>query len=426
LSPPLSKPENRVRIATGIAAASTSVAVFTLWMIDRAWVGATTTAITFVLFVAVGELMEIPLERRDPFSLAIAPAIAFAMLRSCVESGGSWTCAPAPHIGEVLFVFLVGTSAANLLRAIRRQDLRLGRIASGALVILAGAGVYRGVLVIAPGALMFGPSQLSAIGLIAALIVVSIIELGIESAVDVASSTRSFTRALRDQGRATGPLLLSTVSVGALLSLAYPALQAWTFPLFLAPLAATQFSFRQVATIRRNYVQTIRALSKVPEMAGYTVRGHSLRVARLAMDIGKELGASDPELHEIEYAALLHDIGRISLPDPEDTQRATAGLELALVGAEIIENAGHFPRVAQMVSRQHEPYRRRGEDATATLPQGAKIIKVASAYDDLSEPSGPGRTPWDALEKMHLGMAYDYDPKVIQALTRVLERRGYV
>ena len=97
-------------------------------------------------------------------------------------------------------------------------------------------------------------------------------------------------------------------------------------------------------------------------------------------------------------------------------------MELALVGAAIIEETGHLPRVAGMVRDQNEPYRRRGEDTNAGLTVGAKVIKVASAFDDLTVPPGPGRTPREAVERLYLGMAFDYDPKVIQALTRVLER----
>ena len=423
-APPRSSAGSKLRAATGLVAAAAAAGALASWLTTGTYRIETATAVTFVLFVALGELLEIPLERRDPFTLALAPALAFGFLRSCEVTSRSWHCGPAPHVGEVLFVFLLGAMAGTLVRAVRRRDLRLQRLTRGTLVLLTGVGVYHAILSIAPRTMVFGPSQLSALGLLAALAVTLAVELGLESAADVLDDGRPALRALRDEGRAMGPLLLSTVSVAALLALAYPAFDRWTLPLFLAPLAATQFSFRQVATIRRNYVQTIRALSKVPEMAGYTVRGHSSRVARLSVDIGKELGAGDSELEEIEYGALLHDIGRISLPDPDDTMRGIAALELALVGAEIIENTGHFPRVAKMVGRQHEAYRRRGEETNDTLPLGAKIVKVASAYDDLIEPDGPGRTPWDALEKLHLGMAYDYDPRVIQALTRVLERRG--
>jgi len=384
--------------------------------------------VTFVLFVFVADLLEIPVERRMPVSLALAPAIAFGLLRVCPQEALASACrAPvSPQVGEVLFVFALGTISATAFRAIRGNDLRLPRLVKGAMVIMGLSAVYQAALSLAPTTLTFGPPKMSPFGLIAVLLVVIALDVGIESALDVVDESRPIARALRDQARATVPLLLSMVSVGALLAVAYPAFGVWTFPLFLAPLAATQFSFKQVVTIRKNYLQTIRALSRVPEMAGYTVQGHSLRVAELSIEIGSELGAGDTVLQEIEYAALLHDIGRISLPDPGDAARTTSALELALVGAEIVENTGHFPQVARMVRHQHEQYRRRGEDANSDLPLGAKVIKVASAYDDLTEPGGPGRTAWDALEKMHLGMAYEYDPQVIQALTRVLEKRALV
>ncbi|MGZ4105475.1 MAG: HD-GYP domain-containing protein, partial [Actinomycetota bacterium] len=224
--------------------------------------------------------------------------------------------------------------------------------------------------------------------------------------------------------RSTGALHLSIMSVGALLAIAYPPLKEWAFPLFLAPLAATQFAFRQFASIRKTYLQTIAALSRVPEMAGYTQPGHSKRVAELSVEIARELGVNEQAITEIEYAALLHDIGRVSIPDPADAANASH-LELALTGSGIVRETGHFPRVADMIEKQYEPYRRRGEDANPDLLLGAKIIKVASGYDDLARPgSAVALSTWDVLERLHLGMAYEYDPQVIQALTRVLEKRG--
>jgi len=313
-----------------------------------------------------------------------------------------------------------------LARLMRGRDLRLPMLATRLLVVVAAAGVYRGVAGLAPERWTFSSSHMSVVGLAAVLVTVVALDTALHAFLGAEGQHLPPMQSLRDQFRATGPLLISTVSVGVLLALAYPALHAWTLPLFLAPLAATQYSFKQVASMRTNYLQTVRALSKVPEMAGYTVRGHSSRVAKLSVEIAIEVGIGDPELHEIEYAALLHDIGRISLPDPEEAAMSTSALELALVGGEIVEKTGHFPRVAEMVRHQNEPYRRRGEDTNRELTDGAKIIRVASAYDDLTEPGGPGRTAWDALERLHLGMAYDYDPKVIQSLTRVLEKRGLI
>lgn len=382
---------------------------------QRPHIDASGTLAAFILFVVLADLLEVPLDRGRVFSLGLAPALAYALLP-----------ADTPTIGQVIFVFLVGSCLAIGMRWVVHKRFNPSLVAARLLVIVAAAAAYRGVAGRWDG-LVFGDRDAGAIlsipGLVIVLALVCSLEIALQSVLD-SEDLGGLRPLVREKVREIGPLLLSSVSVAALLALAYPFLRAWTVPIFLAPLAATQFSFRRVAQIRRNSLQTVRALAKVPEMAGYTVHGHSGRVATLSIQIATELGVVAPDLHDIEYAALLHDIGRISLPDPEELSGSTGRLELALVGSEIIEKTGHFSNVAKMIAAQNEPYRRRGEDTNRSLPTGAKIIKVASAYDDLTEPGGPGRTPWDALERLHLDMAYEYDPQVIQALTRVLEKRG--
>lgn len=387
--------------------------------------------LSFAIFVALGGLLEIPVARGAVFSLSLAPALGFALLRQCAEPLSEGPCAAgwvSHGPGEVAIVFLLGTLAAAGVRIVRKEQLQIPTTAARALVVVAAAAVYQAVVAIAPDLLFFGHDRMrmSAPGLGALLVVVLGLEVPSQAILASPAARIPFVPILRGLAKATGPLLLSSVSIAALLALAYPPLGWWALPLFLAPLAATHFSFRQFASIRRTYLQTVRALSKVPEMAGYTEPGHSTRVAELAVAIAQELAIGDPDLGEIEYAALLHDIGRVSLPDPADASESTSRLELALVGAQIVEQTGYFPRVARMVREQHEQYRRRGEDTNRELTIGAKIIKVASAYDDLTRPPGPGHTPWDALERLHLGMAYEYDPNVIQGLTRVLEKNGLI
>jgi putative nucleotidyltransferase with HDIG domain len=388
----------------------------------------TSGMLAFALFIALADLIQIPLDRAGGFSLGLAPALGFALLRTCADAVGDGSCESlvTPHLGAVLAVFLAGSAGAMLVRLMRRERPSLAQAAARLLVIAAAGAAYRGVLEILPSRFTFGPAAMSSMGLAVVVVVVFALDTAFQSILRVAEEQLPWRQVARDHMRATGALIISTLSVGVLLALAYPTLRAWTLPLLIGPLAATQYSFKQMATIRTNYLETVRALSKVPEMAGYTVAGHSGRVAELAVEIAKELGIGDPELHEIEYAALLHDIGRVSLPDPEEASKTVSSLELALVGAEIVAKTGHMPNVATMVRQQNEPYRRRGEDANRQLMTGAKIVKVASAFDDLTEPGGPSRTPWDALEKLHLGMAYDYDPQVIQALSRVLEKRNLV
>jgi putative nucleotidyltransferase with HDIG domain len=326
------------------------------------------------------------------------------------------------------------------MRMSMRKPLQLVDSATHMIALAGGAAVYQAFALI-HGAPLFdtcakklsggctGPdpkkfTDLSVFGLLAMLAVVLLIEATLNSFRAVERNRIPLAPVFAGAIRSTAALHLSILSVGALLAIAFPPLREWSFPLFLAPLAATQFAFRQFASIRKTYLQTIRALSKVPEMAGYTEPGHSTRVASLAVEIARDLGVNEQEIDEIEYAALLHDIGRVSIPDPSES-RETDKLELALTGGGIIRETGHFPRVADMIERQNEPYRRRGEEANPNLSLGAKIIKVCSAYDDLVHPGGAvGLSTWDVIERLHLGMAQEYDPQVIQSLTRVLEKRG--
>jgi response regulator RpfG family c-di-GMP phosphodiesterase len=165
--------------------------------------------------------------------------------------------------------------------------------------------------------------------------------------------------------------------------------------------------------------------------------GHSERVAKLAVAIGRELGIHEPQLLELEYAALMHDIGQLSLHDPipggatvlvsrQDQQR------IAALGADVIQQAQVLGSVAEIVRRQNEPYR--AVDATTNghggrgkpsgPPLSSRIIKAANAFDDLVGSSlDPGRAA-AAVQRLRLEVASEYDPSVVEALNRVVNRRS--
>jgi response regulator RpfG family c-di-GMP phosphodiesterase len=135
----------------------------------------------------------------------------------------------------------------------------------------------------------------------------------------------------------------------------------------------------------------------------------------------------EKDLLDLEYAALMHDIGQLSLTDPipggatvmaaPDEQRRIAEL-----GAEVIRQTGVLGTVATIVERQVEPYRRPGSRDDHDVPLGSRIIRAANAYDDLVGGSLESTPRLSALERLRLGMTYDYDPRVVDALGRVLER----
>jgi response regulator RpfG family c-di-GMP phosphodiesterase len=193
----------------------------------------------------------------------------------------------------------------------------------------------------------------------------------------------------------------------------------WALPVLILPLLTTQFSFRRYAQIRSTYRQTIRALSKITEVGGYVEDGHSIRVAALSVSTGREVGLTESDLLELEYAALMHDIGQLSLVDPVprgatepldgDRQRAIAAL-----GGEVVRRTGAPAQVALIVERQAHPYREQ--------PLAGRIVRAVNAYEDLTgEQEGPAHR-LAAVERLRLATAREYDPRVVAALTRVLAR----
>lgn len=220
------------------------------------------------------------------------------------------------------------------------------------------------------------------------------------------------------------PAVLSLFATGSLFAFAYPVLGLWAIPIALIPYAFSHMAFVRYSGTRVTYGQTIRALSRIPEVAGLAPEGHSTRSAHLAVAIGQEVGLSPADVTELEYAALMHDIGRITLNEPAILKAGYTDQDIARWGSQIIAEAPYLHRVSEIVRQQHSPYRRPGEQSDESLPLPAKIIKVASAYDQAV--SETGLPPIEAIEVLHRGAAYDFDPRVVKSLRRVMQRNGVI
>src|SRR6266700_660174 len=249
-----------------------------------------------------------------------------------------------------------------------------------------------------------------------------------------------FRVALVDEMRVQLPLGAAVGASALLIAFAAEVMGLAALAVFTAPLLVTQVAFRRYAGIRATYLQTVRALAKVTEIGGYVEAGHSERVSRLAVAIGRELGIHEPQLLELEYAALMRDIGQLSLHDPipggatvlvsrQDQQR------IAELGADVIQQAQVLGSVAEIVRRQNEPYRDTGHAANGRAglaepyqgsrpPLSSRIIKAANAFDDLVGSSlDPGRAA-AAVQRLRLDTASEYDPATVEALSRVVNRRS--
>jgi hypothetical protein len=232
-----------------------------------------------------------------------------------------------------------------------------------------------------------------------------------------------FTVAMLDEIRLQWPLGLA---VGA--SVIITVFSTWSMGLlvlavFAGPLLVTQVAFRRYAGIRATYLQTVRSLARVTEVAGYVEAGHSRRVSRLAVSVGRGLGLTEPDLLALEYAALMHDIGQLSLRDPIPggaTVLVSAADQdrIAELGADVIREAGVLDDVADLVRCQSWPAR--GHQPVP--PLGSMIIRAANAFDDVVGASTDRNRSAAALDRMRLDPD-EYDEDVVAALAEVAGRR---
>ncbi len=235
--------------------------------------------------------------------------------------------------------------------------------------------------------------------------------------------------AIADEIKAVGPIGMGVVSAAVSTALATRVVGPAATAIFVLPLVLLMIAVRRQAQVVDGQRQTVWALSKLTDQGGFTDPGHAARVARLAVPIGRHVGLSEPALRDLEYAALLHDLGQLSLqrPIPGGATTHTSAVDqrrVAAAGSALLARTAELSKVSTAVAHQATPYWRL--EQLGDIPIASRILRVANAYDDLVGVSLDSVTRMRALQRLRLGMGYDYDPHVLRELCRVLVRDGQI
>jgi diguanylate cyclase (GGDEF)-like protein/putative nucleotidyltransferase with HDIG domain len=186
----------------------------------------------------------------------------------------------------------------------------------------------------------------------------------------------------------------------------------------------------------RLYRETLAALSNALEAKDGETSDHTQEVAELAIEVATVLGLPADELRHVELGALLHDIGKIRIPEsillkdgPLTDEQWEIMRSHTTVGERILEPIDSLKEVLPIVRSSHERWDGAGyPDGLAgnDIPLGARIVAVCDAYRAMVEarPYRPARTRSEAIEELRASASTHFDPECVSALLAVLRRRS--
>lgn len=198
-------------------------------------------------------------------------------------------------------------------------------------------------------------------------------------------------------------------------------------PLFALPLIIAQQTYRWYMGYREAYADTIKALVGLIEAKDPYTRGHSERVAGYAVELGRRLGLGARVVERLEYAALLHDFGKVGVPASLLTKPGPlTAEEFDIVrthpksGADLVAEIPYLKDLSETIASHHERYDGAGYGeglSGDSIPLAARLLAVADAYDAMTSdrPYRPGLNEDAALEEIRLGAGNQFDPKVAEA-----------
>ena len=193
-------------------------------------------------------------------------------------------------------------------------------------------------------------------------------------------------------------------------------------------------STRRFQDLRELLVGLTRALTSALDAKDAYTFGHSERVARIAVELGQEMRLTEDELSDIYLAGLLHDIGKIGVPDailaksgPLTEDEFNVIKQHVVIGHRILADLKPLNNLLPGVLYHHERYDGKGYPeglAGTEIPSLARILAVADAYDAMSTKRAyrTARPVKEIEDTLQQGAGTQWDAAVVEAFFRCRER----
>ena len=183
-------------------------------------------------------------------------------------------------------------------------------------------------------------------------------------------------------------------------------------------------------------LDTVTSLAFAIDAKDHYTQGHSQKVSAYAALIAEAMDMTDPEIEEIRLGAILHDIGKVGIPEhilnksgPLNPDEWETMKSHVVFGAKILEPLTPLARIREMVHHHHEyfdgsgyPHSLRGEQ----IPLGARIIAVADAYDTITSDRTykKGRSSTEALAELERCANAQFDARIVEIFVTVMQKQA--
>lgn len=194
--------------------------------------------------------------------------------------------------------------------------------------------------------------------------------------------------------------------------------------------------FKMEHRVNRTLLESIYAFAKTIEAKDYYTAEHAENTVSIAIGIGKALKLSEIEIGNLEHAAILHDLGKVGIPDNilhKKSKLTKKEYDIIKkhpqIGAEIIRSVHFLNEVVPSILHHHERYDGLGYSSGLKgkeIPLGARIIAVADVYQALisDRPYRKAYSKKDALKIIQESASTHLDPEVVKAFLLMIEKEG--
>jgi putative nucleotidyltransferase with HDIG domain len=255
------------------------------------------------------------------------------------------------------------------------------------------------------------------------------------SAVISLHERKSLWRIWQSNFRWTVLHMLVAALLGVAIAAIYHSMGLWGTFLFVAPLLLASYAFRLFTETKRDIIDFVGVLAGVIDEVDPYTRQHSERVARTAVQIARAMQLPEHEVETIEFAALLHDLGKIKMQHrdlllrpmklSEEEKRSFANH--AAFGAAMAAKIRSLKKTSEIVMAHHERMDGRGYPRGllgAQVPLGSRIINVSDAFDAMTTDRVYRKAlpVQEALEELRRHSGSQFDGEVVACLTRLAVR----